>query len=204
MNGGTLRRMGLGCALCALVGGMQPLLAQTTRVQGTVTDAATGETLPFVNISFVDGRVSTNSDIDGNYVLDTYYATDSIRAVSVGYEPFTAKVRRDVDQRIDIPLRPHTDQLADVVITYAGNPAFPILRRLVANKPANNREKLAAYQYEAYNKVQFDLNNITEEFEQKKIFQDFAFIFDQVDTSGGKPFLPIFMTETLSEVFYRQ
>ena len=32
------------------------------------------------------------------------------------------------------------------------------LRRVVANKPVNNREKLAAYEYEAYNKIEFDIN----------------------------------------------
>ena len=181
-----------------------PATAQTTRITGTVTDASTGEAIPFANISFIDSRVSTNSDFDGHYVLDTYYATDSIRAVSVGYEPFQAKVKRDAQQVIDIRLKPMTAQLENVVITYTGNPAFPILRRLVANKPVNNREKLAAYEYEAYNKVEFDLNNITEDFKQKKLFKDFAFIFDHVDTTGGKAFLPIFMTETLSEVYYRQ
>ncbi len=178
--------------------------AQTTRITGTVTDAATGEPLPFVNVGFMDSRVSAVTDFDGRYSMETYYATDSIRAVSVGYEPFMAKVRRDQAQQIDIRLKPATQQLAEVVVTYKGNPAFPILRRLVANKPVNNREKLEAYQYEAYNKVEFDLNNITEDFEKKKIFKDFAFIFDNVDTTGGKPFLPIFMTETLSEVYYRQ
>lgn len=178
--------------------------AQTTRITGTVTDAATGEPLPFVNVSFVDSRVSANTDFDGHYVLETYYATDSIRAVSMGYMPYAAKVKRDQAQRIDIRMQPATKQLEDVVVTYKGNPAFPILRRLVANKPVNNREKLEAYQYEAYNKVEFDLNNITEEFEKKRIFKDFAFIFDHVDTTGGKRFLPIFMTETMSAVYYRQ
>ncbi|MBZ0207290.1 MAG: DUF5686 and carboxypeptidase regulatory-like domain-containing protein [Flavobacteriales bacterium] len=194
-------------SLPALCGGLllaSSAWAQTTRISGTVTDAVTGETLPFVNISFIDSRVSTNSDMDGNYSLDTYYATDSIKAVSVGYFTFTARIKRDIAQRVDIKLQPRTDQLGDVVITYAGNPAFPILRRLVANKPVNNRAKLEAYQYEAYNKIEFDLNNITEDFEKKKIFKDFAFIFDHVDTTGGKPFLPIFMTETLSDVYYRQ
>lgn len=195
----------LACTLCcwAMVVAV-PAMAQTTRITGTVTDAATGEPLPFVNVSFVDSRVSTNTDFDGNYVLETYYATDSIRAVSMGYAPFMAKVRRDQAQRIDIRLAPATKELEDVVITYKGNPAFPILRRLVANKPVNNREKLEAYQYEAYNKVEFDLNNITEEFGKKKIFKDFAFIFDHVDTTGDKAFLPIFMTETMSDVYYRQ
>ena len=177
---------------------------QTTRITGKVTDAVTGEALPFVNIAFIDSRIATNSDFDGNYVLDTYYPTDSIRAGGVGYQTFSAKVKKDVAQVIDIKLRSSVGQLEEVVVTYSGNPAFPILRRMVANKPTNNREKLAAYQYEAYNKIEFDLNNITDDFKKKKIFKDFAFIFDHVDTSGGKPFLPIFMTETLSDLYYRQ
>jgi len=193
--------------LIALLSGLvvlQAAIAQTTRISGTVTDANTGEPLPFVNISFIDSRVATNSDFDGHYALETYYATDSIKAGSVGYVPFTAKVKRDVAQTIDIKMRPSTAELKSVTVTYAGNPAFPILRRLIANKPVNNREKLGAYQYDAYNKVEFDINNITEDFEKKKLFKDFAFIFDHVDTTGGKRFLPIFMTETLSEVYYRQ
>ncbi|MBK7287787.1 MAG: carboxypeptidase-like regulatory domain-containing protein [Flavobacteriales bacterium] len=193
--------------LIALLSGLvvlQAAIAQTTRISGTVTDANTGEPLPFVNISFIDSRVATNSDFDGHYALETYYATDSIKAGSVGYVPFTAKVKRDVAQTIDIKMRPSTAELKSVTVTYAGNPAFPILRRLIANKPVNNREKLGAYQYDAYNKVEFDINNITEGFEKKKLFKDFAFIFDHVDTTGGKRFLPIFMTETLSEVYYRQ
>ena len=53
-------------------------------------------------------------------------------------------------------------------MTYTENSAFAILRQVVRNKPVNNRAKLAAYEYESYNKVEFDLNNITEDFKQKK------------------------------------
>lgn len=204
MIGRNLRPTAFGAFLAWAFLAPAILPAQTTRVSGTVTDASSGEPLPFVNVGFIDSRVSANSDFDGHYVLDTYFATDSIKAVSVGYQPFTAKVKRDAAQTIDIRLQPATEKLPDVVVTYAGNPAFPILRRVIANKPVNNREKLAAYQYESYNKVEFDLNNITEEFKKKKLFKDFAFIFNYVDTAGGKPFLPIFMTETMSEVYYRQ
>ncbi len=205
MSGGPRSSLLRGCMAAITAWALAaPAVAQTTRITGTVTDASTGETLPFVNVGFIDSRVSANTDLDGNYVLDTYYATDSIRVVSMGYVPFTAKVKRDQVQRIDIALKPATEQLADVVVKHTENAAFPILRRVVANKPANDREKLKYYQYEAYNKVEFDLNNITKDFEQKKIFKDFAFIFDNVDTAGGKPFLPIFMTETVSDVYYRQ
>jgi len=179
--------------------------AQTTRVSGRVTDAKTGEPLPFVNIAFTDSRIGTMSDIDGNYVLDTYYATDSIRASSVGYLSKAYPVRKDRTQTIDIRLEPSSVQLTEVVVRPSDeNPAFAILRQVVRHKPANNRAKLEAYQFEAYNKVEFDLNNITKEFTEKKLFRPFAFIFDHIDSTEGKPYLPIFMTETLSEVYYRQ
>jgi hypothetical protein len=180
-------------------------MAQTTKVSGLVTDAKTGEPLPFVNIAFKNSRIGTTTDFDGRYSFDTYYATDSIQASSVGYTTRSFAVKKDRTQVIDIALEPSSVMLGEVIIKPTDeNPAFEILRRVVRHKPANNREKLSAYQYEAYNKVEFDLNNITEEFTQKMLFQPFAFIFDNIDSTDGKPYLPIFMTETLSEVYYRQ
>jgi len=194
------RCLALGGTFLAL--GLQ---AQTTRVIGKVIDAATGEPLPFVNIAFTDSKIGTTSDMDGNYVLETFYATDSIRASSVGYSPRSFPIRKDVEQTIKIALEPSSQQLAEVVVMPSGeNPAFAILDRVIANKAANDREKLSAYQYEAYNKVEFDLNNITKEFTEKKLFKPFAFIFENIDSTDAKPYLPIFMTETLSEVYYRQ
>ena len=48
------------------------------------------------------------------------------------------------------------------------NPAIALMKKVIANKKINNREKLDAYEYEAYNKVEFDLNNITEAIGDKK------------------------------------
>jgi len=179
--------------------------AQTTKVSGRITDAKTGETIPFASIAFIDSRIGTNSDLDGNYAMETYYATDSIKVTSVGYVARSFPVKKDKAQVIDVVLEPNSFELAEVVIKPSEeNPAFGILRRVVRNKPVNNREKLTAYEYDAYNKIEFDLNNITEEFTEKKIFKPFAFIFDNIDSTDAKPYLPIFMTETLSEVYYRQ
>lgn len=180
------------------------LAAQTTKVSGVVTDAVTGETVPFVNVGFADTRVSTTTDFDGAFTLESYYATDSIRVTGTGYKTFTAPIKKDVAQTVAVKLEPSTGELQEVVVTYTENSAYAILRQVTRNKPVNNRAKLAAYEYESYNKVEFDLNNITEDFRKKKLFREFAFIFDQVDTTGGKPYLPIFMTETLSDVYYRQ
>lgn len=188
---------------CLLVG--LGASAQTTQVSGTITDAVTGEPLPFVNVAFVDSRVGTTTDFDGKYTLDTYYATDSLRASFVGYQPQTFRVKRDEVQVIDFKLAQKQVTIDVVEIKpQEVNPSEVILKRMIANKPVNDREKLSAYEYEAYNKVEFDLNNLSDEFTEKKIFKPFKFVFENIDTAGGKPYLPVFMTESLSNVYYRQ
>ena len=59
------------------------------------------------------------------------------------------------------------------------------------------------YEYDKYEKVEFDLNTIDSAFMNSKVFKGMEFIFDQIDTSSisGKTYLPIFINETLSEVY---
>ncbi len=182
----------------------QVSIAQKTIVSGKVTDAKTGETLPFVNIVFQDSKVGTSTDIDGNYKIETYYATDSLIASFIGFKPSVKKVKEDEDQTINFALESGDVQIQEVVVKYEGNPAHDILKRVKRNKAANNREKYDSYNYEVYNKVEFDINNLTEEFKNKKVFKNFQFIFDYTDTSGGKEYLPMFMTESLSDFYYRR
>ena len=179
--------------------------AQQTIVRGKVLDAKTKEALPFVNVIFQDSKIGTSTDINGNYVLETYYPTDSLSASFLGYKTLSKKVKKDIDQTINFELTTGDVQLEEVVIEYTGNPAHDILRKVWRNKEANNREKYDYYHYEVYNKVEFDLNNITEDFKNKKMFRKFQFVFDYVDsTSDEKQFLPMFMTESVSDFYYRR
>jgi len=177
---------------------------QKTIVRGVVKDANTGETLPFVNLIFLDSKIGTTTDIDGKYTIETYYATDSLQARFVGYKPLHKPVKLDVEQTINFELESGDIQLQTVEITYDGNPAHDILDKVKRNKAANNREKYDYYKYEVYNKVEFDLNNITDDFKNKKMFRKFQFVFDYVDTTGEKDYLPMFMTESLSDFYYRR
>jgi hypothetical protein len=63
---------------------------------------------------------------------------------------------------------------------------------VISHKEFNNKRKLDAYQYETYNKVEFDLNRIPKEMREKKLFKPIQFVFDNVDSlnSGEKPSLP--------------
>jgi len=183
------------------------LFGQKTKVSGIVKDAETGELLPFVNIIFKGTKSGTITDLDGRYELETYYASDSLKASFIGYQPQTKKVQRDQSQIVNFSLSVSSIQLEAAEIRPdedAENPAHPIVRSILRNKNINNREKLDAYEYELYNKVEFDLNNLTDEFMERRIFKPFEFVFDNLDSTEEKVFLPIFMTENLSNFYYRK
>ena len=181
-------------------------IGQKTVVSGKIYDAKTRETLPFVNIAFKGSKIGTTSNIDGNYSIETYYAEDSLMASFVGYQPLAQAVKKDQSQVIDFFLEPGSFSLSEVVVRASDfeNPAHTILKKIIRNKPVNNREKLDSYEYEVYNKIQFDLNNLSKKFTERKVFKDFDFIFDRIDSSQGKVALPFFMTETLSEYYYQR
>ncbi len=59
------------------------------------------------------------------------------------------------------------------------------------------------YEYDKYEKVEFDMNTIDSAFMKNKIFKGMEFIFNHIDTSNvtGKTYLPIFINEALSNVY---
>ena len=52
--------------------------SQKTKVYGTITDSTFGEPLPGVIVKFKGTKMGTSSDVDGNYLLETYYASDTL------------------------------------------------------------------------------------------------------------------------------
>jgi hypothetical protein len=178
--------------------------AQTT-VRGKVADAITREPLPFVNVIFKGTSTGATTDIEGNYLMTTSADVDSIVVSYVGYNKVTRAIKKNASQEINIGLSQGVT-LAAVEIRPGENPAHRILRKIIANKDKNDREKLDAYEYEVYNKVEFDLNNISEDFKNRKLLKPFSFIFDNIDSSNAKekPYLPLFMTESLSDFYYRR
>jgi len=75
---------------------------QQTRVSGTVWDANTGEKMPFVKVQFVNSKIGILTDSVGNYVIETYYATDSIQFSFNGYITSTFSIDLDKSQEINV------------------------------------------------------------------------------------------------------
>ena len=182
------------------------LFSQKTKVYGVVTDATFGEPLPGVILKFKGTKIGTSTDRNGNFLLDTYYATDTLE---VAYPTFVTQyffVQKDKAQKLNVIMVEEVEGLPTITVVpiERENPAHPIMRRVIANKKINNREKLDSYEYELYNKLELDLNNIDSSFIKKRWFRKFDFIFDNIDSSERKPFLPAFMTESLSDYYFQK
>lgn len=180
--------------------------SQTTIITGKVYDTLTNEPMPFVNILLLGTKVGTISDIDGNYSITTTVAADSIRAQYIGYTTTVLPIKRGTKQVINIPMSANTNTMKEVVIYPGENPAVTLLKKVWAHKPENNKEKLECYQYEAYNKLEFDFNNISPEAQKRKIFKPVDFIFEGIDSTNPteKPHLPMFFSESVSDFYYRK
>jgi hypothetical protein len=186
---------------------MFPLLcfAQKTKVEGIVLDGVSGEPMPFVKVQFKDSKIGAFTDTLGHYSIDTYYATDSLMFSYQGYVRTTVFVQKDVSQEINITLQVlQSDIDAVYVLPPDELPSTRLHKRVVANKPINNKEKLSSFEYEVYNKVQLDLNNIGDKFKERDIVQRLDLVMDYLDSAdNGKSYLPVILSESVSDFYYK-
>ena len=78
-------------------------------------------------------------------------------------------------------------------------------KRIVRRKQFNDRYRFQNFSYELYNKLELDLNRVNKErLKEIKLLRPFDFILNNVDTTEDHPFLPVFLTETLSDYYYQK
>lgn len=177
------------------------VLAQV-KVSGFVVDKS-NQPVPFANIVFVNSTVGTVSDENGKFYLEAPKTLKEIEVSFLGFETKIVPVKSR-DFNLKITLEEAASQLKEVVIYSGkvkkkGNPAIAILKKIWERKRHNGTLLFDNYQYDKYEKLEFDMNNIDSVLMQRKIFKGMEFIFNNVDTSRvtGKAFLPIFINESV-------
>ncbi|WP_439558982.1 DUF5686 family protein [Dyadobacter sp.] len=196
-------------SICIVVFASLNAFSQTTHViKGRVTDASTGDPIPFANIAIKASLYGTTTNFDGFYQLNYNPPADSITVTYVGYDNRSKAINASLtEQVIDVQLAPGSLQLREVKIFAGENPAWAVLRKIVANKRVNNPDNLGAYEYESYNKIQIDIDNLSERFRNRKPVKKMTHIvdqFDEVKGENGETIIPIFISESVSNVFYRR
>ena len=180
--------------------------AQETIVSGKVMDAGSGDPIPFANLLFKGTSVGTTTDFDGNFQIKTKTPSDSLIASYVGYKMRAKFVKKGATQVINFQLEEEATRLKEIVFSAGENPAFPILRNVVDNKKEHDKRRLAAYEYETYTKIEIDIDNMSEKFRQRSIMKKITQVMDSIDRiagEDGKPILPMFISENISKLYYR-
>jgi len=182
-------------------------LAQTN-ISGRVTDATSGEPLPYVTVRGKNIKLGTVTDFDGYYTIDTDLAVDSLISAYMGYEYVVKSVILNTSQVINFSLTESSSSLQEIVVRPGGvNPAEIIMKRARKLTKEYNPEKIEYYEYEGYNKVQLAVDNVSDKFKQRKIFSAMAPLFDTISSFGdssAKKVLPVFVSETISDYYFRK
>ena len=203
--------------LCALLLSLSYLgaAAQTeTVVLGTVTDARTKEAMPAVTIVFMGSTAGTITDDSGKYHLKADGSFTKVRISLIGYVSIVKDIQPGQVQKIDVALTEDRTMLSEVIIKSGkrvpyhnkGNPAVDLIRQVISHKSGNRIGSYKYVQYQQYERIFFSLSDLSEQFENKKIFKNYKFLFEEQDSTaiGGRRLMPFYMEEKISKNFYRK
>lgn len=186
-----------------------PAFSQTSyTLSGRVTDAQTGDPIPFAAVAIKGKSVGVSTNFEGFYTLKTTQIGDSLLASSMSYRVRVKPIRKDsLVQTINFQLESSELKLQEVKIYAGENPAYAILRQVVKQKSLHNSARLTAYEYESYNKIEVDVDNISSRFRKRKSMKQITGAveqFDKIAGEDGRPVIPIYLSESLSNYYFRE
>ncbi len=176
-------------------------------IHGKVVDVNTDEGIPFASVVFAGTTAGTTADLDGNFIIrNSLLPSDTLRVSALGYKTadrYLHAYKHDYNYIIELDRA--EAQLSEVVFHAGEDPAVTLMKNVIAHKPENNPDKIQYYQYEAYNRLEADLQKMTKaQFSKMPILKSYTFIFDNLDTvSEEKPYLPLYLTESISDYYFR-
>ena len=108
-------------------------------VEGIVTDSATGNVLPFVNIAVSGTTVGTISDMNGEFHLNVPAGMEGkqLSFSSVGYSQISKALPASSDERMEVALSPIDYKINEVVVTDKSQAGRRILKDVVEKASAN-------------------------------------------------------------------
>ncbi len=192
---------------------LHPLLAQQKVIQGFIKDAQNDERIPFASIQFLTSRTGKLSDSAGNFRFHfTEWPFDTLSVTNVGYNDVKIAIDPVVLQRAGRDTLALVIQLergkyiAEVIVRRKVDRGLLLWRKIVKRKPSNDRFRFSNFSYELYNKLEVDLNQLNfDKLKNRSLLKPFKNLIEQnIDTSEGPAFLPVYLTETVSDYYFRK
>ena len=188
-----------------------------TRVRGTVTDAETGEPMPYVSVIFLGTRIGTMTDAEGAFSLENHrdYATVSFQMLGYETQNIPVQAGRTTDG-LQVKLKPDAYGLQSAVITpkkgrdsryrRRDNPAVELVRNVIAHKDQNHVRSLEHYKSADYDKLILSLDDFNVDFDSSRFWRRFPFFEKYVDTAQFKntPVLTISLREQEEQTYWHR
>lgn len=196
----------LACTIAASVLLATGLHAQPTRIRGQVTNAETGEGIPFCGMFFKGTTTGVSTDLDGYYEIETRDDVPATFCASIlGYEEQETEVSLHSYQVIDFRLKAVVSSLDAAVVKADDSRMRWILAQIDSRRKYNDPERRKTYQCDIYTKMELDLTNAESQIRSKAFRKKFGFIFEYMDTSviSGQPYLPFMISETKSRRYHK-
>ncbi len=180
------------------------IFAQKKIIKGLIRDLQSDEPIPFASVLLKNTATGSLTDSAGRFRLSFNSAGgDTLLVTSVGYTPVAYVVTPFSDSTL-VTIKMEVAQVArEAVVKVKFNRALWLWNKIVKNKYKHDPAQYKNFSYEIYNKLELDLINVNQKLGNKRLLKPFNFILQNIDTTEGKPFLPVFLTETISD-FYVQ
>lgn len=189
-----------------------PVSAQNKTIRGRVKDIHSEERIPFASIQFKKSGSGGLTDSAGNFLFRlNEWPKDTLTVTYVGYQDYllaidSALLSKVVNNVLEIDIFLERGKYAsEVVVKRKIDRGYLMWKRIVRKKPVNDRFRFDNFSYELYNKLELDLKNINKQkMQELKLLKNFKFIFDHVDSSEGRPLLPVYLTESISNYYFQK
>jgi hypothetical protein len=177
--------------------------AQDFKIQGSVIDGETSASVPFAQIGIKGTSIYTTADEQGHFSLTINSISDSITIFSFGYKVKTISLEKINLQKLRITLYPDIIE-SEIITIYQDEPQIRLVKRILKNKAQSHQNKLTALEYQQYEKIKIGDKDY-EEIEKKwYIPKAFKFFFRNTDTLTQATYLPLFIIETVKQVWHKQ
>ena len=193
----------------ALFAAGSPAGAQVKVLKGIIKDIHSDERIPFASVHFLKAGNGRLADSAGAFLFRfDKWQEDTLEITYVGYQDYKflinpAQITGDTLNLI-VNMERGKYQ-AEVVVKRKIDRGLLMWRRIVKRKPFNDRYRFNNFSYELYNKLELDLKNLNKErLGEVKLLRPFKFILENVDTTEGAPYLPVFLTESISDYYYQK
>jgi len=181
--------------------------AQISTIEGFIKEKGTNEPLANASLLFKGTTIGTTSDTSGYFILKInkeLLKEDTLVISSLGYFSKKISIINNIGKRIIIEIAPQFFNLQEMTVKPGNNPAWRILKNVIANKEKNNPDYRINYSCKEYSKNRFDLNHFTEKIKKNILVRPFKYIWNHAETTiDGVTYLPILLVEKNIDHYYK-